>query len=77
MAPKYEQPTPPVPTAWPNGAAYKEVKAPAEKPVADIPWQEFFVDAQLRQLISLALENNRDLRSSCSTSSMNAQSYSI
>ena len=62
MAPKYEQPAPPVPTAWPSGAAYKEVKAPAGKPLADIPWQEFFVDPQLQKLISLALDNNRDLR---------------
>ena len=30
--------------------------------MADIPWQEFFVDPQLRKLIALALENNRDLR---------------
>jgi multidrug efflux system outer membrane protein len=51
-----------VPSAWPSGAAYKEVPAQNDKPVADIPWQEFFVDPQLRKLISLALENNRDLR---------------
>ena len=30
--------------------------------MADIPWQEFFVDQQLQKLIALALENNRDLR---------------
>jgi multidrug efflux system outer membrane protein len=35
---------------------------PADKPLADIPWQEFFVDEKLRKLIALALENNRDLR---------------
>jgi multidrug efflux system outer membrane protein len=34
----------------------------AEKPLADIPWQEYFVDPQLQKLIALALENNRDLR---------------
>jgi len=62
MAPKYEQPAPPVPTAWPSGAAYKEVTAKSDKPLADIPWQEFFVDPQLQKLIALALENNRDLR---------------
>ncbi len=63
MAPQYERPAAPVPTAWPNGPAYKEVSGkPAEKPTADIPWQEFFVDPQLRKVIALALENNRDLR---------------
>ena len=63
LAPKYSQPAPPVPAAWPSGPAYKsEVFQKAQKPLADIPWQEFFVDAQLRKLIALALENNRDLR---------------
>ncbi|WP_298273510.1 AdeC/AdeK/OprM family multidrug efflux complex outer membrane factor [Geobacter sp.] len=62
MAPEYEQPPAPVPAAWPSGPAYKEGAAKAEKPVADIPWQEFFVDEKLRKLIALALENNRDLR---------------
>jgi len=63
MAPKYEQPVAPVPAAWPSGPSYKDgAGAPAAKAVADIPWQEFFVDPQLRKLIALALENNRDLR---------------
>ena len=29
---------------------------------ADIAWQQFFPDARLRQLMALALDNNRDLR---------------
>jgi multidrug efflux system outer membrane protein len=62
MAPKYEQPTPPVPAAWPSGAAYKEVKVQNDKPLADIPWQEYFADGQLHKLIELALKNNRDLK---------------
>ena len=63
MAPKYKQPAAPVPVSWPNGPAYREMKAGAgEKAVADIPWQEFFVDPHLRKLIALALENNRNLR---------------
>jgi multidrug efflux system outer membrane protein len=63
MAPKYTRPEAPVPAAWPSGPAYKDVAGkPADKMVADIPWQEFFVDPQLRKLISLALDNNRDLR---------------
>ncbi|MBP1752550.1 MAG: efflux system, outer rane lipoprotein, NodT family [Geobacteraceae bacterium] len=63
MAPKYNRPASPVPAAWPQGPAYKEVGgSSSSRPVADIPWQEFFVDEKLRRLISLALENNRDLR---------------
>jgi multidrug efflux system outer membrane protein len=63
MAPDYSRPAAPVPAAWPQGPAYKdEAAAPAPKPMADIPWQEFFIDPQLQKLISLALDNNRDLR---------------
>ena len=62
MAPKYTQPAAPVPAAWPSGPAYKDGVAKTDKPLADIPWQQFFIDPQLRKLISLALENNRDLR---------------
>jgi multidrug efflux system outer membrane protein len=63
MAPKYNRPEAPVPAAWPKGPAYKDVEgASSAKAVSDIPWQEFFVDGQLRKLIALALDNNRDLR---------------
>lgn len=63
MAPKYTQPAAPVPAEWPVGPSYRaETAKPAPKPVTDIPWREFFVDPQLRQLIDLALENNRDLK---------------
>lgn len=63
MAPKYERPPAPVQAAWPSGPAYKsEAAKTADKPVADIPWREFFVDRQLQKLIALALANNRDLR---------------
>jgi multidrug efflux system outer membrane protein len=64
MAPKYTQPAAPVPAAWPGGPAYQKSGAEksAEKPVADIPWREFFVEPRLQKVIALALENNRDLR---------------
>ena len=62
MAPKYTRPAAPVPAAWPEGEAYKQAAATDNKPIADIPWQDFFVDENLRKVIALALENNRDLR---------------
>lgn len=61
MAPKYSRPDAPVPGAWPTGPAYKASAAEATA-VADIKWQEFFANEQLRKLIALGLENNRDLR---------------
>ncbi len=63
MAPNFSKPVAPVPGSWPTGPAYKALTAsPAQKLMADIPWQEFFLDPQLRKLIALSLENNRDLR---------------
>jgi len=63
MAPKYSQPAMPVPAAWPTGAAYKEnAVKPGGSAAADIPWRDFFVNPQLRNVIELALANNRDLR---------------
>jgi len=63
MAPEYIRPEAPVPAAWPEGPAYRENAAAQQaKVVAEIPWQEFFVDEKLRKLVALALENNRDLR---------------
>ena len=63
MAPRYSRPEAPVSATWPTGPAYKDtMEKPADKAVADIPWQEFFVNPQLQKLINLALYNNRDLR---------------
>lgn len=62
MAPKYSQPASPVENSWPSGPAYKQEGKPADKPLAEVPWREFFLDPQLRKLITLALEKNRDLR---------------
>ncbi len=62
MAPEYKRPNSPVPAEWPEGAAYKNKSATDEKQATEIPWQEFFKDEKLRSIISLALENNRDLR---------------
>jgi len=62
LAPDYTRPDAPVPAAWPSGPAYQPGGATSNQAVADIPWQEFFADQQLRQLITLALDNNRNLR---------------
>ncbi|MCE5341875.1 MAG: efflux transporter outer membrane subunit [Planctomycetaceae bacterium] len=63
MAPKYTRPESPVPTEWPKGDAYKEIKTDANAPAVDkITWQQFFTDAKLQTVIDMALKNNRDLR---------------
>lgn len=64
MAPSYTRPAAPVPAAWPAGPAYKttDTAKAGGKQAADIPWKDFFVEPRLRQVIELALTNNRDLR---------------
>ncbi len=63
MTPKYTQPAAPIPANWPSGVAYAGTHTTANLPLASDPgWQEFITDEKLRQVISLALTNNRDLR---------------
>ena len=58
LAPKYERPAAPVAAAF----ADAPVNAATNEAAAQIAWQRFFADARLKQLIELALANNRDLR---------------
>ncbi|MES2878475.1 MAG: efflux transporter outer membrane subunit, partial [Pseudomonadota bacterium] len=60
MIPTYERPAAPVAEQWPGTSA--SVTGEATTPAADLPWQDFVGDASLRELITLALANNRDLR---------------
>lgn len=60
----YRQPALPVaPSAWQDGLAPAEQAQAASAPAAtDLKWQDFYTDENLRQIIALALQNNRDLR---------------
>ena len=64
LAPKYERPQAPVAPAFPQVplAGGTALPAATSEAPANIDWQRFFLDARLRQLIELALANNRDLR---------------
>ncbi len=66
MAPHYERPAAPVPAVFPSAAARRLQRDPPAPntglaPAAQ-PWQAYFKDARLAQLIAAALANNRDLR---------------
>ena len=56
--PDYQRPVAPVASTFPVDTA----GPPSTTAAADIDWQQFFQDARLKQLINLALQNNRDLR---------------
>lgn len=58
MQPRYERPVPPVASDWPGIAPPQAEGLRA----ADLGWQTFFRDPQLKALIELALAGNRDLR---------------
>lgn len=58
--PTYERPAAPVPAAY-SSASQGAADASAQAAAA-LPWQEYFTDARLQQLIGLALTNNRDLQ---------------
>lgn len=62
LAPTYERPAAPSPANWPTGPSSKADAPAGATAVSDIAWREFFADARLRQVIELALANNRDLR---------------
>lgn len=57
LMPVYQQPTPPVSARFSGDSS-----TATAIPVADIGWRDVFTDPSLRQVIELALVNNRDLR---------------
>jgi len=58
LIPTYERPAAPVAGQWPDAK-----NAPAAATSApDLDWQDFIGDTNLRAVIRLALDNNRDLR---------------
>lgn len=64
LIPEYQRPASPVADSWPQGEGYASAEAATSTEALAPPpaWQSFFRDEQLRNLIDVALENNRDLR---------------
>ena len=57
LAPSYQRPAAPVAASFADAGS-----AASNQAAANIAWERFFTDARLKQLIGLALTNNRDLR---------------
>jgi multidrug efflux system outer membrane protein len=65
LAPAYQRPGVPIPSAWPAAPEPAPASAAERTPpeqASDIGWRDFIVDDRLRDVIGLALANNRDLR---------------
>ncbi len=63
LTPAYERPQAPVPDEFPAAVGASAADGqPATVGAPDLAWQDFFRDERLRQLIQIALDNNRDLR---------------
>lgn len=60
MIPKYERPGMSVSNSWPTGTAY--LMTGSDGKAADIAWKDYFMSDSMREVISRALDNNRDLR---------------
>jgi multidrug efflux system outer membrane protein len=59
LIPRYERPPLPVDARYPYAGPER---AGTQLPTAELGWRDFFRSAASRELIALALENNRDLR---------------
>ena len=62
FVPDYHRPAMPVAAQWPTGRAYPGASGQDGPTAAETRWEDFFRDAGLRRLITIALANNRDLR---------------
>jgi multidrug efflux system outer membrane protein len=58
LAPTYERPAAPVASQWPGPNQKDETTGE----ITDLQWSTFFRDDRLKQVIRIALQNNRDLR---------------
>ncbi|MDW3683562.1 efflux transporter outer membrane subunit [Cupriavidus sp. CV2] len=58
LIPRYERPAPPLATTYPTG----HMVTADRLAIPSVGWEKAFVEPELRQLIGIALENNRDLR---------------
>lgn len=62
LAPTYEQPEAPIPGEFPLVSGSTADQAQADAQFSALGWDQFFNDPQLKALIDVALENNRDIR---------------
>jgi efflux transporter, outer membrane factor (OMF) lipoprotein, NodT family len=62
MAPTYKRPEMPIEANWPGYVPDASATVADKELAARLGWEQYFADPNMRNLISLALENNRDMR---------------
>src|SRR5690625_151278 len=62
LAPNYERPEAPIPAEYPQVGGIQHDQLLADAEFNELGWDQFFNDPQLKALIDVALENNRDIR---------------
>jgi len=61
LDPHYDRPKDAVSTTAPSGDAYRSLQGTSAN-YRDISWQDYVMDAKLRQVVAMALDSSRDLR---------------
>lgn len=74
LAPSYDQPVAPVAATWPQDAATMNATLLVD---GLQQWDQFFTDERLRTLISMGLQNNRNLRSAFYAVEQARELYSV
>ncbi|WP_017348265.1 efflux transporter outer membrane subunit [Pantoea sp. A4] len=62
LDPHYDRPASPVPGQTPQGAAYTALTPVQKEEYRNTSWQQYVLDARLRQVVTMALSSSRDLR---------------
>lgn len=75
MTPAYVRPEAPVAPQWPMTT--DAVQAGHAHTAANVLWQDFIDDARLRELVAMALQNNRDLRAALANLEQARAQYQI
>ncbi|SDN22301.1 outer membrane protein, multidrug efflux system [Desulfonauticus submarinus] len=60
--PKYVRPNAPIPKELPTDGVYSNISYENIDIPNKLKWEDFFIDSKLKNIIKIALENNRDLR---------------
>ncbi|CAG36425.1 efflux transporter outer membrane subunit [Desulfotalea psychrophila] len=77
LIPEYQQPETPTAATWKAGEYGIESEVDTNQLAINIPWQEFFLSESLRDVVQLALDNNKDLQTALLNVEKSRATYNI